>query len=107
MAAATAMTTFSRQTQPLSRVEESGFMAKLSRPCFEAVAKASTRMSFETGELVYTEGELATGAYVVLRGKVKLVANSADGKALILRIPIASSPGRWRMVSRCRRWCSS
>ena len=86
MAAATVMATFSRSTQPLGRVEESGFMAKLSRPSFEAVAKASTRMSFESGELIYTEGESATGAYVVLRGKVKLVANSADGKALILRI---------------------
>lgn len=61
-------------------------MAKLSRPSFEALAKASTRMSFDDGELIYTEGERATGAYVVLRGKVKLVANSSDGKALILRI---------------------
>lgn len=86
MAAATAMATFSRATQPLGRAEETGFMAKLSRPSFEAVAKASTRMSFDNGELIYTEGEPATGAYVVLRGKVKLVANSADGKALILRI---------------------
>ena len=50
MAAATAMTTFSRPTQPLGRVEESGFIAKLSRPSFEAVAKASTRMNFENGE---------------------------------------------------------
>lgn len=86
MAAATAMATFSRQAQPLERATESGFMAKLSRPSLEAVAKASTRMNFENGELIYTEGERATGAYIVLRGKVKLVANSSDGKALILRI---------------------
>jgi len=86
MAAATTLATFSKPAPTLGRAEEAGFMAKLSKPSLEAVAKASTRMSFENGELIYNEGELATGAYVVLRGKVKLVANSADGKALILRI---------------------
>ncbi len=86
MAASTAIATFNRPLQKLEPVEESGFMAKLSRTAFEAIAKASSRMSFENGELIYTEGEQATGAYVVLRGKVKLVANSSDGKALILRI---------------------
>jgi CRP/FNR family cyclic AMP-dependent transcriptional regulator len=86
MAASTAIATLSRPTQSPERVEESGFMAKLSRPALEVVAKGSSRMSFETGQIIYTESEPATGAYVVLRGKVKLVANSSDGKALILRI---------------------
>lgn len=58
----------------------------LSRECSEALSKLSARQSFREGELVYTEGEPATGAYIVQQGKVKLVANSSDGKALILRI---------------------
>ncbi len=58
----------------------------LSRECSEALNKLSTRQSFREGELVYTEGEQCNGAYIVRQGKVKLVANSSDGKALILRI---------------------
>jgi len=87
MAAATAIANLSRQaTQAPEQTNEVGFFARLSRNSADAVAKMSIRQNFETGELVYTEGESAKGAYLVLRGKVKLVANSSDGKALILRI---------------------
>lgn len=87
MATATAIANFTDQVIGRSeRVEGLGFIAGLSRQSTEALAKASSRMTFEAGELVYTEGELAEGAFIVLRGKVKLVANSSDGKALILRI---------------------
>lgn len=87
MATATAIGSFSDQrTLRAETIHETNMMPGLSRSSSEALAKASTRMTFEAGELVYSEGEEATGAYVVLRGKVKLVANSPDGKALILRI---------------------
>jgi len=84
MATATAIASLIEQ--PMGRVEGPGFIAGLSRQSTEALAKASSRMTFDAGELVYTEGEVAEGAFIVLRGKVKLVANSSDGKALILRI---------------------
>jgi CRP/FNR family transcriptional regulator, cyclic AMP receptor protein len=87
MAAATAIANLNRQTtSTLEHLNDAGFFARLSRSSADAVATVSTRMNFETDELVYTEGELAKGAYLVLRGRVKLVANSSDGKALILRI---------------------
>ena len=53
-----------------------------------AVEKAGTQQSYRPGERVYTEGEPADGAYIVRQGKVKLVASSSDGKALILRIAL-------------------
>ena len=86
---ATATVTASYVEQPMGRserLEGPAFISGLSRQSTEALAKASTRMNFDAGELVYGEGEQAEGAYIVLRGKVKLVANSSDGKALILRI---------------------
>jgi CRP/FNR family transcriptional regulator, cyclic AMP receptor protein len=87
MATLMPMATFTEPMMTRSeRIEAPGFISGLSRQSTEALAKASTRMNFDAGELVYSEGEQAEGAFVVLRGKVKLVANSSDGKALILRI---------------------
>jgi CRP/FNR family cyclic AMP-dependent transcriptional regulator len=51
-----------------------------------ALAKASSSLGFDADEIVYSEGDPATGMYVVLSGKVKLSVSSSDGKSLILRI---------------------
>jgi CRP/FNR family transcriptional regulator len=51
-----------------------------------ALAKASSSLELDAEEVVYSEGDPATGMYMVLSGKVKLVVSSPDGKALILRI---------------------
>jgi len=51
-----------------------------------ALADASDELRFRRGELVYSEGEIATGAYIVSSGKVKLVASSSSGKTLIARV---------------------
>ena len=67
-------------------VSDGNLLPGLSRSSSVELAKASTRLSFRTNELIYTEGEQATGVYIIRQGKVKLVANSSDGKALILRI---------------------
>jgi CRP/FNR family transcriptional regulator len=67
-------------------VDNGNLLSGLSRASSLELSKASTRLSFRAGDLVYTEGEQATGAYIIQQGKVKLVANSSDGKALILRI---------------------
>ena len=47
-------------------------------------------------DILDEEGDAATGAYIILRGKVKLVANSSDGKSLILRI---ARPGEFISLS--------
>ena len=51
-----------------------------------ALTESSNRLRFRRGELVYSEGEYAAGAYIVMSGKLKLVATSPAGKVLILRI---------------------
>ncbi|MGZ4788571.1 MAG: Crp/Fnr family transcriptional regulator [Terriglobales bacterium] len=78
------------------RVDDGSLLPGLSRASSLELAKASTTLSYRVGELVYTEGEQATGVYIVRQGKVKLVANSSDGKALILRI---AGPGEMISLS--------
>jgi CRP/FNR family transcriptional regulator len=65
---------------------ELNLISGLSRVSLDALTKVATWMEFRTGQEIYREGEKATGVYIVLRGKVKLVANSSEGKVLILRI---------------------
>ena len=77
-------------------LDDASLLSGLSRASSLELAKASTRLSFRVGDLVYTEGEQATGAYIIRQGKVKLVANSSDGKALILRI---AGPGEMISLS--------
>jgi len=62
---------------------------KLSRLSSAALADASNELRFRRGELVYSEGERAAGAFIVTTGKVKLVANSPH-HTVIERI---ASPG--------------
>jgi len=61
-------------------------MIGLSALSSAAFADASDQLRFRRGELVYSEGENATGAYIVSSGKVKLVASSSNGKTLIARV---------------------
>ncbi|HVZ18175.1 MAG TPA: Crp/Fnr family transcriptional regulator [Terriglobales bacterium] len=67
-------------------INDNSILPGLSRTSSIELAKASTLMSFHPEDLIYTEGEQASGAYLIREGKVKLVATSSDGKALILRI---------------------
>jgi CRP/FNR family transcriptional regulator len=58
----------------------------LSAVSSSAITKSSDCLQFGRGELVYSEGEQARGAYIVISGKLKLMATSPAGRALILRV---------------------
>src|ERR1700682_4361318 len=49
----------------------------------DAVASSA---SYPKGALLFVEGQEPRGAFIICNGRVKLTANSADGKSLILRI---------------------
>lgn len=86
MATATTIGTFEQQAAQTGATPELNLISGLSRAGMEALTEVARCMEFRTGQEVYREGEKSTGVYIVLRGKVKLVANSSEGKVLILRI---------------------
>ncbi len=55
-----------------------------------ALRKASVSLAYSAGDQLFTEGEAAKGIFILRQGRVKLMANSSDGKTLILRI---ATPG--------------
>ncbi len=58
-------------------------LSPTARADFESLLHAC---SYRSNVIIFTEGEPATGIYVVLEGEVRVSISSADGKHLNLRI---------------------
>jgi CRP/FNR family transcriptional regulator, cyclic AMP receptor protein len=58
----------------------------LSHHGLTSLAEASHLTTFPAGALLFVEGQIPRGAYVLCSGKAKLSTTSRDGKVLILRI---------------------
>lgn len=78
---------FSNQTSfTPSFVAGTPIFSGLDERTVAAMAKVSSSLEFDANDIIYSEGDPASGIYIVLSGKVKLVVSSAEGKSLILRI---------------------
>ena len=69
-------------TRPL--VEERAF-PDLSAPVLVAFDAISLFASYPKQATLFVEGQEASGVFVLCKGRVKLSANSADGKSIIVR----------------------
>lgn len=65
-------------------------IAGVSETTTAALRHASLPLAYSAGDQLFTEGETAKGIFILRHGRVKLMANSSDGKTLILRI---ATPG--------------
>lgn len=61
-------------------------LGNLSRPVLEGFEALSSLEFYPKGAILFVEGQDAHGVYILSNGRVKLTANSADGKSLLLRI---------------------
>jgi CRP/FNR family transcriptional regulator, cyclic AMP receptor protein len=62
------------------------FFCDLSTLALENLDAISSSATYPKGAVLFVEGQEPRGVFVICNGRVKLSANSADGKALILRI---------------------
>lgn len=91
MATATALRAMSFPAQFHSvAVIGTQMIAGVSDTTTAALRKASMPLAYTAGDQLFTEGEPAKGIFILRQGRVKLMANSSDGKTLILRI---ATPG--------------
>lgn len=58
----------------------------LSPRALEGLDAISSSATYPKGAVLYVEGQDPRGVFIICNGRVKLSANSADGKSLILRI---------------------
>jgi CRP/FNR family cyclic AMP-dependent transcriptional regulator len=62
-----------------------GFFCDFSEPVTKALDQASHRSTLPGGAILFVEGQLPRGLFVLCSGKVKLSTTSRDGKVLILK----------------------
>jgi CRP/FNR family transcriptional regulator, cyclic AMP receptor protein len=62
-----------------------GFFCDFSEPVTKALDQASHRSTLPAGAILFVEGQLPRGLFVLCSGKVKLSTTSRDGKVLILK----------------------
>jgi len=62
------------------------YFAELDPATLKTVAQAAVRRDYETGQVVFWEGEPCAGLYVVQDGWLKMVKLSSDGREQVLRI---------------------
>jgi len=62
------------------------YFAELDPATLKTVVRAAIRREYETGQVVFGEGEPCAGLYVVQDGWLKVVKLSPDGREQVLRI---------------------
>lgn len=61
------------------------YFANLDAATLETVAQHTQRHTFETDQIVFLEGEAATGLYILQHGWIKAVKFAANGREQVLR----------------------
>jgi CRP/FNR family cyclic AMP-dependent transcriptional regulator len=69
-----------------------GFFCDFSEPVTKALDQASHRSIVPAGAILFVEGQMPRGLFVLCSGKVKLSTTSRDGKVLILKTAEAGEP---------------
>ena len=62
-----------------------GFFCDLPCPALEALDSVKFTSSYPADAVLFVQGQLPRGVYLLCKGRVKLTMTSADGKALILQ----------------------
>jgi CRP/FNR family transcriptional regulator len=68
------------------KLRRDNWFCGLSQEGLKLLAEASHLTTFPGGALLFVEGQIPRGAYVLCSGKAKLSTTSRDGKVLILKI---------------------
>ncbi|MGA3294155.1 MAG: Crp/Fnr family transcriptional regulator [Candidatus Acidiferrales bacterium] len=66
--------------------KEDDFFCHLPGPALQAFSGAQFASSYPAEAVLFVEGQVPRGVYMLCKGRVKLTMNSSDGKTLIVRI---------------------
>jgi CRP/FNR family cyclic AMP-dependent transcriptional regulator len=70
----------------LCKLRNESFFCALPKPTLEALDAIKYSTAYPGGALLFSEGQMPRGVFMLCRGRVKLSITAADGKALILKI---------------------
>ncbi len=67
-------------------LRRAGFFCNLEEPALRTLQNITYPTIYPRGSILFLEGQLPRGVYLLCRGRVKLTINSSDGRTLILKI---------------------
>ena len=68
------------------KLRGASFFCSLSEPSVRALDQIKHVSAYPEGAIIFLEGEVARGVYVLCQGRAKLLTTNSDGKTLILKI---------------------
>ena len=68
------------------KLRREGFSCALSKASLEDQDRIKHVTSYPEGALIFVEGQMARGVYVLCQGRAKMMATNSDGKTFILKI---------------------
>ena len=75
-----------------STCRKPGFFCDFSEPVAKVLDQVSHGSTLPAGAILFVEGQMPRGLFVLCSGKVKLSTTSRDGKVLILKTPRRARP---------------
>lgn len=67
-------------------MRKSGFFCQLPGQALQAFNNSKFTSTYPSQAVLFVEGQVARGVYMLCKGRVKLTMNSSDGRTLIVRI---------------------
>ncbi len=68
------------------RIRKKGWFCALSSDVLQSFSSASHLSTYPSGAILFVEGQMPRGAFILCSGRVKLSTTSRDGKVLIVKI---------------------
>src|SRR5580704_14436789 len=68
------------------QIRKDGFFCQMAAPSLKDFEKIKFTSSYPTGALLFVEGQVPRGVYMLCKGRVKLTMASAEGKTIIVRV---------------------
>jgi CRP/FNR family transcriptional regulator len=68
------------------KLRNESFVCSLSKTSLEALEPIKHATSYPEGALVFVEGQVPRGVYILCQGRVKLMTTNSDGRSFILKI---------------------
>ena len=68
------------------KLRNANFACALSKPSLEGLDRVKHAVSYPEGALIFVEGQVPRGVYVLCQGRAKLSATGSDGKTIIVKI---------------------
>src|SRR5581483_487199 len=70
----------------ICKLRSDSFFCGLPRPALESLDKIKYTAAYPQGAVLFVEGQMPRGIYMLCKGRVKMSTTSSDGKTLILKI---------------------